>query len=515
MICFLLFYHILLLLPNLKPNPIMFTRLLSLEWKSFFRSASFGKNLAMKILLAFLAIYFLSSFFFLGVGLYPLLQETFPEQKPMQIINMFVVYWFLTELFVRFMFQSLPVINIKPLLINNIKKTKIIQFLLGKTIFSPFNFFIPLLVLPFGVWNIVVEDYSLVGVLCWWIAVFSLMFSANFLNFLLNKLFENNIKGLLPYVGIVLLLFGLEYFGVFSISHWVGSAMNFLLEQPYLTLLPMGFCYLTYKLIYNYLHKNFYLDNALKVKNNNTSTADFGWVKRFGDVAPFLQLDLKLILRNKRTKQIVWMFPLFLFYGLLFYPNPEFRDTDVFLVFVGIFLSGIFLSNFGQFIPAWDSAYYSMLMSQNIPMRLYIKSKAYLMYATILVAALVSIPYVYFGKQILFLNLALAIYNAGVNVPFVLFMGSYNKKRIDLDRSGTMNSQGMSATQWLTSIPIFVLPILIGIVGYWLLGQMITIIIFAVLGIIGLLFREYFFDKIANIYKSRKYITINGFKQQS
>jgi hypothetical protein len=35
--------------------------------------------------------------------------------------------------------------------------------------------------------------------------------------------------------------------------------------------------------------------------------------------------------------------------------------------------------NYGQFVPAWDSNYYGMMMSQNIPMKQYLNSKAVLM----------------------------------------------------------------------------------------------------------------------------------------
>ncbi|MDO4229119.1 MAG: DUF5687 family protein [Capnocytophaga sp.] len=493
----------------------MLKHFLTLEWKSFFRSASFGKSLALKILVAFLIIYFLVVFFFIGLGMYPILKEAFPNQKPIQVINTFVAQWMLTEFFVRFVLQSLPTVSIKPLLINNITKTKIIRFLLIKTIFSPFNFFAPLLIFPFGIWNIFMNDYSLVSILSWWIAILSLMFSINFLNFLIDRIFANNIKGLLPYAVILLFFVGLERFGVFSTSDFVGNLMNILLDKPYFVFIPIGLCFLSYKLIYNYLHKNFYLDDALKSKTQKASVTDFGWVKLFGKIAPFLQLDLKLIWRNKRTKSVIWTVLLLAFYGLLFYPNPVTRESFVTLIFVGVLTSGSFLINFGQFIPAWDSSYYSMLMSQNIPMKEYIKSKAYLLYGSILILTLLTTPYIYFGKHIFFLNLATALYNLGVNVPIILYMDAFNKKRIDLDKSTMMNYQGTGIIQWLLAIPFLVTPILIGSLFKFLFDETWATIFFGGLGIVGFLCKEFFFNIIANKYKSRKHITINGFKQQA
>jgi len=67
---------------------------------------------------------------------------------------------------------------------------------------------------------------------------------------------------------------------------------------------------------------------------------------------------------------------LLLGYGLIFYPQDMYQDSPYLFVLVGIFMTGIFMINFGQFIPAWDAGYYSMLMSQDIPLTKYLTAKA-------------------------------------------------------------------------------------------------------------------------------------------
>ena len=81
----------------------MFKRLLWLEWKAFFRSASLGKSIGLKIFMGFLAVYFMVSFLILGIALYPILEKLFPNQKPMETFNNFVAIWIVMELFMRFM----------------------------------------------------------------------------------------------------------------------------------------------------------------------------------------------------------------------------------------------------------------------------------------------------------------------------------------------------------------------------------------------------------------------------
>lgn len=494
----------------------MFKRFLYLEWKSFFRSASLGKNLALKIFMIFIAIYFLTSALLVGISIYPILRENFPEQQPIHVFNNVIALWFLSELTMRFMFQSLPTMSVKPLLVNNIRKHKIAHHILMKTVLSPFNWMAPLVFIPFGIWVIFSNDFSFLTVLSWWIAMFALVFCANFINLLLIKKFGENLKGLLPYAGAVLLLVALDYFNVVDVGHFVGKYFFFLLAYPFLAIIPVVFLVGFYVLVFNSLSKSLYLDSALKGKSEKVDTSDFQWLKRFGNIATFLQLDFKLVLRNQRTRSLLWSSLIFLAYGLLFYPNPVFSEkSSLFLSFVGIFISGIFMINFGQFVPAWDSGYYAMLMSQNISVKQYIASKAALFYLSIAVLFVLSTPYVYFGKHILLIHAVCAIYNAGINVPIFLYLGAYNKKRIDLSKKSILNYQGTGLAQWLAVLPILIIPILLWAVLELIFDDLIvTALAFGLIGIIGLIFKNYLINKIVSKYKSRKYITISGFKEE-
>jgi hypothetical protein len=153
-------------------------------------------------------------------------------------------------------------------------------------------------------------------------------------------------------------------------------------------------------------------------------------------------------------------------------------------------------------------------MAQNIPMKQYLASKAGLMSVSVIVLAILSTPYLYFGWNILAINLACATYNLGINIPILLFAGSFNKKRIDLEKSPFMNYQGTGATQWLVGLPLMLLPTLIFYGVFTIADSEIAIIVLAVFGIIGLAMRNFIMDKIAEGYRKRKYATINGFKQQ-
>ena len=137
----------------------MFQRLISLEWKSFFRSASMGKSLGLKILMGFLALYFITIFLFFGVGLYPIIKEYFPEEDPLLFVNNYVLLWLLAELAYRFLLQTLPVLDIKPFMVMPIKKRKLVNFVLVKSLFSFFNLLPLLIIIPFGIFNIYKQSH--------------------------------------------------------------------------------------------------------------------------------------------------------------------------------------------------------------------------------------------------------------------------------------------------------------------------------------------------------------------
>ena len=56
------------------------------------------------------------------------------------------------------------------------------------------------------------------------------------------------------------------------------------------------------------------------------------------------------------------------------------------------------------------------------------------MVMSVVILFVLGIPYVYFGWKILIAHLAAAIYNIGVNSHVILWGGSYNRKKIDLDK---------------------------------------------------------------------------------
>lgn len=488
----------------------MFKRFINLQWKSFFRSSSFGKGLALKIVMIFFGIYMIGALVFVGGFLYEILRKTFPDQSPMWVLSGYLVYWVLIELLFRYFLQKLPVMDIKPLLLIPIKKSTIAHYILGRSGVSGYNLLALFFFIPFGI-VLLFNGYPVLNVLLWLVSIFSITLCINYVNFLVNK--SDKALGIIG--GIIVVLYGLDYFQLLAVKEFFGPIFHGLYKYPITVLIPLGLAILAYALNYRLLKNKLFLDASLKTKSKEAKTSDLSWTKRFGDLGTFLQLDLKMIWRNKRPKTQAFISLLMIFYGLVFYTMDDYGMTSPMIVFVGLFMTGIFLANFGQLIPAWDSSYYSMMMSQNIPLRKYLESKSSLISVSIGAMFLLSIPYIYFGWEAIAINFSCALYNLGVNIPMVLFFGSFNKKRVDLDTSAFGNMQGAGAVQFLVLLPLLCIPMLLFFVSKLLFSFEIALIILAALGILGVLLKKPLMDQITELYRKKKYGMIAGFKEKN
>jgi hypothetical protein len=492
----------------------MIKHFINLEWKQYFRSSYWQKSIAINILMVFFALYFVAMFLGLGFGLLFLLKKVFPEQDAFVVANGFLFYWIIGDLLMRFFLQKLPVMSVKPLLTLPIKRSKVVNYVLGKSAVSFFNFLPLFAIIPFSI--MLIRDGSPSSmILTWMLTMIIVVLIINFLNFIIEAFSAKTELSFLPVIVVVGALFGLDYFNILPMKALIGDSLISIANHPILILIPIAVLGLVYGYNFKILREKLFLDSSLKSKVTEVKAADLSWTNRFGDIAPFMQLDLKLIWRNKRTKSMAMLLVIGLLYGLFFYPQPMYQDKEFMFAFIGIFSTGFFLINFGQFIPAWDSGYYKMLMSQNIKYEQYLRSKFILMVMSVVILFVLGIPYVYFGWKILIVHFAAAIYNIGVNSHVILYGGSFNRKKIDLDKKAAFNYQGTGAVQWLIGIPLMALPMGLFALINWLIGFEAAIALLMGLGIIGIAFHKKLMKLITKRYLDSKYKMIDAFSQDN
>ncbi|MEO5778129.1 MAG: DUF5687 family protein [Flavobacterium sp.] len=490
----------------------MFKHFIKLEWKAFFRSASFTANLAIKIVMGFMAIYFMTIFIGAGILIFKILKEEL-HLEPLITINKYLIYYLVFDLVIRYFFQKMPVTNIKPLLNLPITRSVIVHFSLGKTVISFFNILHAFFFIPFTL-VLLSHGYGFHAIL-WSLGVMALIYTNNFINVLIN----NKDIVFYPLLAIVVSLGLAQYYHVFDITSYTQPFLQGMYKTEYLFLIPILLVAVTYYFSFDYFKKNLNLDTGLAKKSDEAKTENFTWLNQFGTLGTFLKNDIKLLKRNKRSRTTVIMSFLFIFYGLLFYSGAiEVYEGPMWQVFAGIFVTGGFMFTFGQFIPSWDSSYYQLMMSQNIQYRDYISSKWWLMViGTVIATIIASFYWVFFGWQIYILIVVGAIYNIGVNSHLVMLGGAFVKTPIDLTmaKKAFGDKQAFNFKTVIMLIPKLLVPMLLYSLGYYLFSANIGYLFVALAGILGFAFRNMVFAKIEKIYKSEKYETIAAYKQKN
>lgn len=489
----------------------MFRKFISLEWKSFLRSASFKTNLFLKIIMFLGALYFMAVFTFLGVGVYYLLEEM--GMEPFSTVNRYLLFYLLLDLMFRFFLQKTPVMNIKPLMSMNIRKNSIVKYTLGKSIISFFNWIHLFFLLPFSI-VLIREGFEVVHVFTWFIAILSFIFCNNFLNILS----DNNRRLLFFLSAVLVILAGFTYLDTFDVTVYSEEFFTLFYASSIWLPFPVLFLALLAKITFSFFRKNLYLDAGLRIKMRQVSSENFSWLNQFGTLGTFLKNDIKLIKRNKRSRTTVLISVLFIFYGLLFFTGAiEAYEGPVWRIFAGIFVTGGFLFTFGQFVPSWDSSYYPLMMSQNIQYRDYLNSKWWLMVIATIITTILSSFYLYFGWEVYLAIVVGAIFNIGVNSHLVLWAGAYIKTPIDLTQTKNVfgNKQAFNAKTLLLSIPKLILPLILYALGHYLFNPVTGYALVACAGVLGFAFKDKVFTIIEKIYKTEKYKTLAAYKEKN
>jgi len=116
-------------------------------------------------------------------------------------------------------------------------------------------------------------------------------------------------------IGFILL----DSLGVYSISPISAKLFQYLISVPWAFLLPLVLLFLVYMLNYAYLRSRMYIEEISIRKHRRVDTlAGITYLKSLGRVGELIAFELKLYWRNKRSKSLLYIMPIFLLYGFFF-----------------------------------------------------------------------------------------------------------------------------------------------------------------------------------------------------
>jgi len=491
----------------------MIQTFISHAWKESFRSPIWAKNLLANVFLGFVGLMLMVYAIMAGVAIAFKLDDFFPGQDPVELINGALLYYFFFEFLLRFFLQNVPVLSIQPYLHLPIKKSQFLNFMLRKSQVSVFNLLALFLFTPTAILKVAKEYGALTGLL-WLTMIIGMVFTIHFLGILFKKKLNDLPNLLLGMVVLVAGLGALDYFQVISFSSVSKQLFGAVLDQPVFAAIPLLLWVVLYRLNYVYLAKNTYPEEISTKKNKAKVSGDFTFLKRFGRIGELIGLELKLILRHKRPRNSLVMSGLLLFYGLFFYTQDGFQELNGMFLFAGVFVTGSFFINHGQFLLSWESGYFDFIMTRRSNIRQYFEAKYYMFVVACTIAFVASTGYAYFGVEIILFNLAAYLFNIGIGIPFVMRIAMYSPKKIDLNKGAAFNYEGVGAAQFLIALPVLGLPYVfygpLAAFGYGNYGLLLV----ALIGLVGFLLRNKTIEYLTSSFTKNRHKIAAGFRAQ-
>ncbi|EAZ81120.1 DUF5687 family protein [Algoriphagus machipongonensis] len=495
----------------------MIFELIRLQFLKSLRSTSFAKSILITLFLGFLALLLLSYVLIAGIFLEKIILAMTGEGDALTLLNQGLIFFFLMEFMYRYFLQTLPVIDLESLLHLPIGKRKIIHMLLVRSFISPISIIAILLFLPFGI-QVILPEMGAASLVFWIGTILTTSWFLHWLMLWFKQRFEDSLTGVLIVFAVLLLGGGSTYLGWFNVGEITGPFYSLSLSSP-IPLLIMGvLMVVSYYLAYSYYLKNAYLEDLAKEEEARFVNKSFGFFSRFGLAGEMANLEWMLIIRHKKSRTFLMLSAFFLLYGLIFYTNPQYQTEgggfSFIFIFVGVFITGIFMIQYGQLFLSWNSGNFDFFLNHKEGIEALVKGKYLLLICVSFLCFMLSVPYVYFGWKFLLIHLATWLFNIGISIHVIIYLALWKPKPMDLNKGAMFNYEGVGAAQFLMIIPIVGLPYLIYSPLAIYFNEYVGLATLGVLGVAGLLA----FKKLAAINIRRiltnKYEISSSFRQE-
>ncbi|NGP87130.1 DUF5687 family protein [Fodinibius halophilus] len=492
----------------------MYFTFLKLRFLKAVRSVTLSRDLVTGVFLFFIGFVLLVNILVVGFSMEMLAEEFGYQNNISGFINTYLIFYFFTEIIYRYFLQKISPVDLANYLHLPIGRPSIIHFVLSNSFISALNI-VPLLL--FG--PIAVSHFSgafgTSGAVSWLLAVLLISWAIHWFVLFFKQKYGESSMGLLLMATVFISSTAGFYFGWFNIGKWVAPFYDLALTSW----IPCGIIFFMAVLLYyktfRYYLNNAYIEELSKEKDSRYFTSSISAFDRFGIAGKMADVELKLILRHKRPRVMLALSPLFLLYGLIFYGDMDFGEgIPGMTIFVGIFITGIFIMNYGQYFLSWNSAYFDFFSSNYKGVEALVTGKYILFGVISLICFVLSLPYVYYGWKVVLVNGATFLFNMGVTVNCIVFLALMKPKPIDLNKRAMFNYEGMGAAQFLMIIPMLILPYLIYLPFAFMVNDMAGVAALATTGVIGIFFHEKFIQLQVNKILKNQYKIGSSFRQE-
>jgi hypothetical protein len=170
-------------------------QIIAIDWKEKWRSSIWHRQFLVNAFLVLTFLYLAGNLLFIGVVLDDILMkisvegityQNYPNAWVLMRLNRYLLYYFFFDFMIRYFMQKLPALAIQPYMHLPIKRSKLVNFMLIKSLGSGFNILHLLLLGPFTIE--VFENLPFSAALGWTASVMCVILFVHFALIFLNEL---------------------------------------------------------------------------------------------------------------------------------------------------------------------------------------------------------------------------------------------------------------------------------------------------------------------------------------
>jgi hypothetical protein len=482
------------------------------EFKSLLRRPGGMDKLVSKILLSVIVLIFAAYFAVIGYMLPTILKQAKTGLTPLEMINGFMAYYLLVDLFVRLLRQRIPTGIITQYLVLNISRKKIVSFLLTKTFFN-----IPTAI-GFALWcsfSISQFGISLDGMM-WLASVILFLLFNSLLMTILNNSFDNGLKGTLTALVIILIIGGTNYFDVIHFSEVIKTFLHSAVyEHQTLILIPLIALFVlmsyTRKIILSAIYREITAQYSLLNVKSSAHTDEF---------FSFWSFEWKQFWRNRRIKTMFFFTTITI--PVLFVINimNQIGSSGVFPIIMVFFLIAIPQDSLHRFSFSKESVFFDKLTTVPFSWKAYLKRNYAIGAAVTLIYYLIILItlFVLSKYQLALWASIMMILHLGLTTFLMMYRSTFNKARFLNDKNAWFDYGGAHSAPWYIEgmiIGEMILVIFLIVLLFLLFSETVAMVFFSSIGIAGLVFYKQWFAMLYRGFLKRRYIMMEGFRAVS
>ena len=250
-------------------------------------------------------------------------------------------------------------------------------------------------------------------------------------------------------------------------------------------------------------------DKASTVKN----VKKYSFLNRFGELGAFLQLEIKLALRNKNPRKTLIFDSVGIAVISAIIIMSDIYDSVFMTNFWGLYNFGLYGFTIIARVMCYEGNYIDGLMVRKENILSILNAKYILLSALLIVPFILMLPVVFFGKWTLFMLISYAVFTMGFQYCMLFQLAAYNKMTSPLNTKIT--SKGGIDGNYLQTIIIGVVMIVPNGIASGLQTYFSPNIAYTVMLLIGIAFiatRRLWIRNVYNRLMKRRYTNMEGFR---